>query len=68
MSLRQPKIKQKPNNKEIERLAKAQSVKPFNFDEAVGEGANLWKNGEFSEFENWLKDTRVADTVRENLK
>lgn len=62
MSLRQPKGKQlKPNEAEIERLAKLQGVKPFNFDEAVGEGSQLWKNGEFEEFEKWLKDVRVSD-------
>lgn len=60
MSLRQPKGKQlKPNEVEIERLAKLQGVKPFNFDEAVGEGSQLWKNGEFEEFEKWLMDVRI---------
>jgi len=69
MSLRQPKGKQlKPNEAEIERLAKLQDVKPFNFDEAVGEGSQLWKNGEFEEFEKWLKDVRVSDTANEKLK
>lgn len=69
MSLRQPKGKQlKPNEAEIERLAKLQGVKPFNFDEAVGEGSQLWKNGEFEEFEKWLKDVRVSDTANEKLK
>lgn len=69
MSLRQPKEKQlKPNEAEIERLAKLQGVKPFNFDEAVGEGSQLWKNGEFEEFEKWLKDVRVSDSANEKLK
>ncbi len=69
MSLRQPKGKQlRPNEAEIERLAKLQGVKLFNFDEAVGEGSQLWKNGEFEEFEMWLKDVRVSDTANENLK
>ena len=69
MGLRKPKDKQpKPNNAEIQRLAKLQGVKPFNFDEALGEGSKLWSNGEFNEFENWLKDTRIADTIRENSK
>ena len=69
MSLRQPKGKQlKPNGAEIEKLAKLQGVKPFNFDEAVGEGSQLWKNGEFAEFEKWLKDVRVSDTANENVK
>ncbi|MGI9056446.1 MAG: hypothetical protein ACR2F2_11665 [Pyrinomonadaceae bacterium] len=69
MSLRQPKGKQlKPNEAEIERLAKLQGVKPFNFDEAVGEGSHLWKNGEFEEFEKWLKDVRVSDTANEKSK
>lgn len=69
MSLRQPKGKElKTNNAEIERLAKLQGVKPFNFDEAVGEGSQLWKNGEFEEFEKWLKDVRVSDTANEKLK
>jgi hypothetical protein len=69
MSLRQPKGKQlKPNEAEIERLAKLQGVKPFNFDEAVGEGSQLWKNGEFEEFEKWLEDVRVSDTANEKLK
>lgn len=69
MSLRQPKGKQlKPNDAEIERLAKLQGVKPFNFDEAVGEGSQLWKNGEFEEFEKWLEDVRVSDTANEKLK
>jgi hypothetical protein len=69
MSLRQPKGKQlKPNEAEIERLAKLQGVKPFDFDEAVGEGSQLWKNGEFEEFEKWLKDVRVSDTANEKLK
>ena len=62
MSLRQPKGKQlKPNEAEIERLAKLQGVKPFNFDEAVGEGSQLWKNGEFEEFEKWLKDVSASE-------
>ena len=69
MSLRQPKVKHlKSNEAEIERLAKLQGIKPFNFDEAVGEGSQLWKNGEFEEFENWLKDVRVSDTANEKLK
>ena len=69
MSLRQPKKKQlRPNEAEIKRLAELQGVKPFNFDEAVGEGSQLWKNGEFEEFEKWLKDVRVSDTANENLK
>ena len=69
MSLRQPKGKElKPNEAEIERLAKLHGVKPFNFDEAVGEGSQLWKNGEFEEFEKWLKDVRVSDTASEKLK
>lgn len=69
MSLRQPKGKQlKPDEAEIERLAKLQGVKPFDFDEAVGEGSQLWKNGEFEEFEKWLEDVRVSDTANEKLK
>jgi hypothetical protein len=69
MSLRQPKTKQsRPNDAEIERLAMLQGVKPFNFDESVGEGARLWKNEEFEEFENWLKDVRVSDTANEKSK
>jgi hypothetical protein len=69
MSLRQPKIKQaNPNNAEIEKLAKSQGVKPFSFDEALGEGSQPWKNGEFAEFEKWLKDVRVSDTANETLK
>jgi hypothetical protein len=69
MSLRQPKIKQaNTNNAEIEKLAKLQGIKPFNFDEAIGEGSQLWKNGEFEEFEKWLKDVRVSDTVNEKSK
>jgi hypothetical protein len=69
MSLRQPKEKQlRSNEAEIKTLAKRQGVKPFNFDEAVGEGSQLWKNGEFDEFEKWLKDVRVSDTANENLK
>lgn len=63
MSLRQPKRKRiKSNEAEIERLAELQGVKPFDFDEAVGEGLQFWKNGEFEEFEKWLKDVRVSDT------
>ena len=69
MNLRQPKGKQlKPNDAEIERLAKLQGVKPFDFDEAVGEDSQLWKNGEFEEFEKWLRDVRVSDTAYEKLK
>ncbi len=70
MNLRKPKSKQplKPDYAELEKLAKAQGVKPFNFDESVGEGAELWTTEEFSEFENWLKETRVADTLRETSK
>jgi hypothetical protein len=69
MSLRQPKTKQlKPNDSEIERLAKLQGVKPFNFDQAIGEGSQLWENSEFEEFEKWLKDVRVSDTANETLK
>jgi hypothetical protein len=69
MSLRQPEIKQaNPNNAEIEKLAKLQGVKPFNFDEAVGKGSQLWKNSEFAEFKKWLKDVRISDTISETLK
>ncbi len=75
MSLKQPKTKQttktkqlKSNYSEIESLAKMQGVKPFNFDEAIGEGSQLWSKDEFNDFENWLKVTRVADTIRENSK
>jgi hypothetical protein len=70
MNLRKSKSKQplKPNYAELEKLANAQGVKPFDFDEAVGEGAELWTKEEFSEFENWLKETRVSDTIRENSK
>ena len=70
MSLRQPKVKNtlKPDYAELERLAELQGVKPFNFEEAIGEGAGLWTKDEFGEFEKWLKDTRVSDTVRENSK
>jgi hypothetical protein len=69
MSLRQPKIKEaNPNNAEIEKLAKLQGVKPFSFDEAIGEGSQLRKNGEFAEFEKWLKDVRVSDTANEKSK
>lgn len=69
MNLRQPKEKKlKPNEAEIKRLAGLQGVKPFDFDEAVGEGSRLWKNGEFEEFEKWLEDVRVSDTADEKLK
>jgi hypothetical protein len=70
MNLRKPKSKQtlEPNYAELEKLAKAQGVKPFDFNEAVGEGAELWTDAEFGEFEKWLKETRVSDTVRENSK
>ena len=69
MSLRQTKEKRlKPNEIDIEKLAKLQGVKPFNFDEAVGEGSRLWKNGEFEVFEKWLADVRVSDTEDEKLK
>ena len=70
MSLRQPKVKNtlKPDYAELEKLAELQGVKPFNFDETIGEGAGLWTKEEFVEFEKWLKTTRVSDTVRENSK
>ena len=70
MNLRKTKSKQtlKPNYAELEKLANAQGVKPFDFNEAVGEGAELWTDSEFNEFEKWLKETRVSDTVRENSK
>ncbi len=68
MSLRQPKTQKQTDYAEIEKLAKLQGVKPFNFDEAIGEGSQLWKNGEFDEFEKWLKDVRVSDTAGENVK
>ena len=70
MNLRKTKSKQtlKPNYAELEKLAKKQNVKPFDFDEAVGEGAELWTDSEFDEFEKWLKEIREADTARENLR
>ena len=69
MNLRQPKGKRTDANEaEIERLAGLQGVEPFDFDEAVGEGSQLWKNGEFEEFEKWLRDVRVSDTADEKLK
>jgi hypothetical protein len=70
MNLRKPKSKQalKPNYAELEKLAQTQGVKPFNFDEAIGEGSKLWTDAEFSEFEKWLVETRVSDTLRENSK
>lgn len=69
MSLRQSKEKNlKPNTAEIERLAELQGIKPFNLDEAVAEGSQIWKNGDFEKFEKWLKDVRVSDTVNEKSK
>jgi hypothetical protein len=69
MNLKQPKAeKLKPNLAELERIAKSQGVKPFNFDESAGEGAELWNSIEFDEFETWLKDTRIKDTRHENTK
>jgi hypothetical protein len=68
MGLRQPKAQKQTDYAEIEKLAKLQGVEPFNFDEAIGEGSQLWKNGEFDEFEKWLKDVRVSDTAGENVK
>ncbi len=70
MNLRKTKSKQtfKPNYAALEKLANTQGVKPFDFDEAIGEGTELWTSEEFSEFEKWLKETRVSDTLRENSK
>jgi hypothetical protein len=70
MNLRKPKSKQplKPDYAHLERLARTQSVEPFDFDEAVGEGSELWTDAEFNAFEKWLKETRVSDTIRENSK
>lgn len=62
MNLRKTKSKQalKPNYAELEKLAQKQGVEPFDFDEAVGEGAKLWTETEFREFEKWLKETRES--------
>lgn len=70
MNLRKTKSKQplKPNYAKLEKLAQTQGVKPFDFDEAIGEGSELWTDTEFREFENWLRDTRQSDTIRENSK
>ena len=68
MNLRKTKVKNalKPNFAELEKLAQTQGVKPFKFDEALGEGSELWTTDEFKEFEKWLTETRVSDT--ENVK
>jgi hypothetical protein len=70
MSLRKTKSKMalEPNFAELEKLAKEQNVKPFDFDEAFGEGEELWSDSEFDEFEKWLKEVRVTDTIRQNSK
>lgn len=70
MNLRKTKSKQPPapDYAELEKLAKKQNVEPFDFDEAFGEGAELWTDSEFGEFEKWLKETRESDTVQENSK
>ncbi len=46
---------------EIERSAREQGVEPFDFEEAVGEGADLWTDEEFEEFQIWLRNTRSED-------
>lgn len=70
MNLRKTKLKQtfEPDYKELERLANKQGVEPFSFDEAVGEGAELWTKSEFDNFERWLAETRISDTIREKSK
>jgi hypothetical protein len=70
MNLRKSKIKPSPNPNyaELEKLARKQGVEPFDFDEAVGEGASLWTDAEFKEFERWIEETRASDTIRENSK
>lgn len=70
MNLRKTKLKEtfEPNYEELEKLAGKQGVEPFSFDEAIGEGAELWTKNEFDDFERWLAETRISDTIRENLK
>ena len=69
MNLKQPKTEQlTPDMAELERLAESQNVKPFDFDEASGEGAELWNDDEFNEFEAWLEKTRIEDTEYENAR
>ena len=45
---------------EIEREAREQGVKPFNFAEAFGEGKDFWTDEEFEEFLLWLR-SRISD-------
>lgn len=52
---------------EIERMAREQGVEPFDFDAAVGEGANLWTDEEFEEFQDWLRESRRDNPNRRKI-
>lgn len=49
---------------EIERMAREQGVEPFNPDEGIGEGAELWTDEEFEEFQIWLREFRRESTPK----
>jgi hypothetical protein len=49
---------------EIEQLMRENGVERFNFDEAVGEGADLWTDEEFEEFQIWLRESRRGSNRR----
>lgn len=49
---------------EIEQMMRENGVERFNFDEAVGEGADLWADDEFEEFLVWLRESRRNSTGR----
>lgn len=49
---------------EIEQLMRENGVERFNFDEAVGEGADLWTDEEFEEFQTWLRESRRGSNRR----
>lgn len=50
------------NEAEIERMMREQGIEPFNFEEGFGEGAELWTDEEFEEFQIWLRDFRRSST------
>ena len=48
-------------DREIEQMMREQGVEPFDFNAAVGEGADLWTDKEYEEFQIWLRRSRRED-------
>ena len=67
-------LRQKPNEEnqpmteaEIERIMRENGIEPFNVDEGIGEGKDLWTEEEFEEFQIWLREFRKQGTYKSKI-